>query len=311
MWVKYDSKNSNILIDSSANEFTDLIHNQEQVDVPGWQLPMMSSHSIWRFDGIDSVEPHTVTNLIPYLVSLKPDVNYRLYKYMYEDHARLVNSMHLAPFGFDYIINVDPKMKKTTEDFDANGFLSNIVWSVWDWDLEEVVEELLKVTIVYDLADDAALQAAKTVLGRTVTRQWILEDGTYKADLSDTKVTKKTYDSHLHRKDQGEKRRHNIAAFTEEAFVTLVMILHTAGDQEAAEGIGKLLMGQYLSEFGLYLDVGHDALITAIEAHAGDAAEAALDVVVPDAAPANVLYPTAVGQTIRAYIADRYRGIAI
>jgi len=316
MWVKYDSANSNILIEISDNEFQDLIHNQVQVEYNGdWEPPQAGLFfvpHVWRYNETESeVEVNTLNNIIPYRVALKPDQNYRLYKYLFKDHATLVEKLHEPPFGFDYTINVDPKMKKTTQVFNADGFLTSVIWSIYDFDLGQPIEEVLKVDIVYDLNEDATLQAAKTVIGRTTTRQWILEDGTYKADLSDVSTRKKTYDTHLERKQQGQTRRKNIASFTEEAFVTLVTILHTAGDQQAAEDIGKVLLGTYQADFNNYIEVGHDALITSIENHVGAPAEAALEVVVPDTAPVNVLYPTAVGQTIRAYIADRYRGVAI
>ncbi len=305
-WFLYDTVNDNIIIDAQEEAFTGLLPNQAQVELDfTFPLDGLVPWHIFRYNGT-TLESSAAIDKTPFLVMLKPSENYRLYKYLHDTFKGLMLDLTIPPKGIDYIINVTPKMKKTTEQFDEHGFLVSAVWSAYDWENDQIIEELLKVDITYELLDDAAINAAKTVVGRQVSRQWILEDGTYKADLSDVKVTNKDYPTYMHRKAQGQIRRRNIAAMTEEAFVTLVTILHTAGDQEAAEALGKGLFAKMLTAFSAYLDVGAPNLMDAITAEAEEPYNTVLNIVIPDAAPVNLLYPNAVGMTIRNYLIERY-----
>jgi len=182
-----------------------------------------------------------------------PSVSYRIWKYLTEDVSYFFRDVipSVPPHGVEYTEMVQPKMNKVSEVISPEGFLTDVIWSIYDFELDQEIEEILKIHVEYDVLEDAPIKTAKSVSGRTVTRQWIREDGTYLADESDAKITPKLYDTYLKRKKEGIRRRGNVMAIGEERFVTLVTLLVAAlgGDQSKAEKVGHAILRQHELEY--------------------------------------------------------------
>lgn len=264
--------------------------------------------------------------------------SYRIYKYLLPDKAHLVRDVRIPPMSLDYTIDVNPKLQKKVETIDPQGSLTYVEWWAYSNDGVTPEEEVLKVTIEYTYADDADVEAAKTVLSRKVTRQWIREDGTYKSwtqeeidnGESDLKIRIKHYPDYRTRKKVGQGRRENIIALGEERFITLLTILVCSGDQELAEKLGKSILRKYASEYTEFYNVGDAAFMESalndddptdlldaagVVISAGMSFNNVLDTVVPPSVnlgqgdiPFNAIVPGSQGLSIRQFISEKYRG---
>lgn len=211
-----------------------------------------------------------------------PLSSYRIYKYLTVDQALLVKDPTIPPHGLEYTEQIDPKMRKTSEVFSSEGFLTSVVWSIYDFENDLPVEEILKINIDYQVETNASLNnTAKEVLSRQVKRQWILESGSYLANESDAKITPKVYDTYLKRKTEGIRRRNNVIALGEERFVTLLVLLFTNGDKQKAEFFGQSILRKFELQYIQFEKTGDGKFMEdlAIYTNGGDLTDKAGNVI--------------------------------
>lgn len=265
---------------------------EQNQDYSTWQLSQ--TKPLRNYNSLQDQIALTVTN--------NPSKSYRIYKYLSSELVPAITDVTLPPKGIDYTISLTPKLKAVrTLD---KGFLTSVVWSAVKEDLTE--EEVLKVSITYTQADDAPMDSAKTVLSRITTRQWILEDGTYKEGLRDIKVTNKEYPTLIEQNEEGRRRRNNIFIDLSQSYVTLLTILGTNGDIVAAQDIGKQFLSELSTEINDYTNLGSNLILTSID-NLTDT-NYLLDTVVPDITPIQGLVPTAISLTIKEFIKKKFKG---
>lgn len=193
----------------------------------------------------------------------KPSTSYRIYKYVSPNIVNIVSDVTLPPWGIDYKISVLPKLK-AIRAFDK-GFLINVKWFIWDYENNNPIEEILKVSIEYMLIDDAPMESSKSVISRRTVRQWIKEDNTYDPELLDIKVTSKIYETQLERNSEGERRRNNIFVDLTEQYVALLTILSTNGNISDAQDIGKAFLSEISSDLSDYKSIGSNKILTTLD----------------------------------------------
>ena len=272
------------------------------------------------------------------LVEYDPSNSYRIYKYLLEDKSPIHKDVRVPPMSINYTIDVNPKLQKKVETIDEKGSLIYVEWWAYSDDGVTPIEEVLKVSIEYTYEVDTGIPAAKTVLSRKVTRQWILEDGTYRSwsqeqidnGESDLKTRIKLYPDYRTRKEVGQKRRKNIIAIGEERFVTLVTLLISSGDQFEAEKLGKSILRLYADEYSEFYNVGDSSFMEGILLensssdllddkgaiiNGGISANDVLETVVPATIdlgqgpiPFNAIVPGSEGLKIREFISEKYKG---
>lgn len=290
-----------------------LIHKTEETPA-GWELISASKASAeiklqeQDYNNWQVSQPLPLRNYddlqeqITLVVTNNPSKSYRIYKYLSSELVPSVTDVSLPPKGIDYTISLTPKLKASrTLD---KGFLTNVVWSAVKEDLTE--EEVLKVSIVYTQADDAPMNSAKTVLSRITVRQWILEDGSYKEDLRDIKVTNKEYSTLIEQNEEGKRRRNNIFIDLSQSYITLLTILSTGGDIVAAQNIGKQFLSELSTEISDYTNLGSNLILTALDNLSN--MEYMLNTIVPDVAATQLMVPNAIGLEIKEFIKEKFKG---
>jgi hypothetical protein len=237
-------------------------------------------------------------------VFLNLDSSYRIYKYVSEDVAQYLHDTTLPPHGLDYIVSVEPKFK-AIRVFDK-GFLTNVTWWTYNYDNNTYGEEILKVNIEYVQVVDTTMNSANSVVSRTTTRQWILENNTYKNDLSDVKITKKNYNTAIERNEEGKVRRNNIFVGITEKYVILLMILETQGDQILVQNIGKQMLSEISSSVSDYISIGSVKIFEELDLL--NNIQYNLDFIIPNVSPFTIHFNNGIGLTIREYLKELLKG---
>lgn len=235
-------------------------------------------------------------------IRLNPSTSYRIYKYLTEDAVQSVKDISIPPHSINYTIATEPKLKKVIT-FDK-GFDVNVTYHVWDYTNNVSIEEVLKIESTYTQDNNNSMPSARDVLSRFKTRKWILEDGTYKIDNSDVKVTEKVYSTLIERNVEGERRRNNIFVALTQDYTTLLYILATSQDLVAAQSIGASLLSN-ITATSDYIKFGSQLILNQLD-NITDT-QYLLDTVIPNIAPIQGTVPLSIGLTVREYLKQKLR----
>lgn len=217
-----------------------------------------------------------------FIVSRDPSNSYRIYKYVTEDAIGQIESLIDPPKSMDYINSFYPKLQKKVETINEVGSLTTVEWWAYDSETNTWIEPVLKVWIDWFYANLTPIKALDSVLYAETFRQWILEDGTYKAleteenikaNATDVKYTYKRYhqltDSttaeYRLASSEGVRRRGNIVRVCQEGFITLTVFFVTSNDKYLAEKLGLSIIRMFSNEYTEYKENGDPSFIDLID----------------------------------------------
>lgn len=206
------------------------------------------------------------------------------------------------PRGINYKANLNQRLYPKRSFF--GGFLTLVIYYLnYDAATDTFTDPVLKVEVSYVLNEDALINSSKSVASRTTTRTWMRKNGQW-ADKQ-AKITNKFYRDITEIRNEGNRRRRNIFDLVSKDMVIMLLYTGVSPDQEAAELLALQLLQTYNNEVTTFLSVGTTVLSNAIES---DTSLPWLDTVIPDTPPLNMLFPGAVGQTIRYQIVEEVKG---